>query len=101
SSWRSYCKAVWLKHSNMKRNLFCAAFILCLLSCSDSGTKNAMQKDTVVMVTPTTNNGGNMDTTNAGSTINGGTNSSGATNMNSSGTTTTGRDTGKSTGDNH
>jgi hypothetical protein len=66
---------------------------LFLLSCKDSGTKNAMQKDTVVMVNPTPNNGGRSDTMNAGATINGGTNSSGSTNMNSTGTTTTGSDT--------
>ena len=78
----------------MKRAFFCGAMSLCLLSCNESGTKNAMQKDTVVMVNPPPNNGGRTDTMNAGSTINGGTNSSGSTNMNSSGTTTTGSDTG-------
>ncbi len=85
----------------MKKSLFFAAMILGLLSCNDNGTKNGMQKDTVVTVDPPANRASGagtsgMDTMNAGSTINGGTNSSGATNMNSSGTTTTsGSDTSK------
>ncbi|HVF82446.1 MAG TPA: hypothetical protein VM884_10945 [Flavisolibacter sp.] len=80
----------------MKKNSLLIVIVLSLLSCNNNGTKNGMQPDSIVPVTPTTNSSGNSDRSKAGSTsITSGANSGEATDMNGNSTgTTTGSDTG-------